>query len=88
MTSNNAVLWTDRGINWMAEVIIKLSKLNDVTSSRLVGCFQHVAKMGAELQPKVIRALKLIAKEIDSQNAPSTAWRVKTYLSGVSSEKE
>lgn len=88
MTSNNAVLWSDRGINWIAETIVKLSKLNDVTASRMVGCFQHVAKLTSDLQSKVISALEFMSREIDSKNAPSTAWYVQRYLAGVLSEEK
>ena len=80
MTANNSMLWTDRGINWIADTAIRLAGINENSAIRLIACFGHVARLADDLKPKVISALERILEEVDKSVAPSVAGRVETYL--------
>ncbi|MBN1675113.1 MAG: M1 family metallopeptidase [Kiritimatiellae bacterium] len=82
MAFNNKLLWTDRGIGWMTETVIKLAPVNENTANRLVAAFQHVHRLAADLKPKVLGALGAMRDGIDPGTAPSVRGRVESYLEG------
>jgi len=83
MAGNNKMLWTDRGIAWMAETITGLAAVNENTANHLLGALQQVSKLATDLRPKVITALKTMKKAVDPEKYPSTAGRIATYLRGA-----
>jgi len=83
MASNNKMLWTDRGIEWMTRKVINLAAMNENTANRLVAAFQQVDKLGADLKPRVVKALETMRKGINQSAAPSVAGRINDYLSSV-----
>ena len=44
MSSNNKMLWTDRGIQWMTDTVIRHAPINENTVIRLVAAFQQCDK--------------------------------------------
>ena len=80
MTTNNCLLWTDRGIEWVADTVLKLAPVNENISIRLVSCFQLVDMLADDLKPKVKSSLNRILKGIDASESPALAGRVRSFL--------
>ena len=80
MAGNNKTLWTDRGIQWAAETVIRLAAVNENTANHLLGAFQQVGKLANDLRPKVVAALKTMKAGVDAERYPSTAGRIEAYL--------
>lgn len=80
MAANNKMLWTDRGIKWVADVAIRMAAINENTAYRLVACFQQVNKLADDIKPKVITALENMRDAIDESRQPSVAGRIRSYL--------
>lgn len=83
MTANNKMLWTDRGIDWLAETAIRVASANENTAVRLVGAFRQVARLADDLRPRVVAALETMRDGINEITAPSVAGRICTYLQGL-----
>ncbi|MDD4869142.1 MAG: DUF3458 domain-containing protein [Kiritimatiellae bacterium] len=80
MSSNNKMLWTDRGIEWMTNTAIKVAEINENTVIRMIAAFQQVDKLANDLKQKVLKALKTMRAGIDQSAAPSVAGRISDYL--------
>jgi aminopeptidase N len=83
MATNNKVLWTERGLRWMADTVIRLAPINDNAALRLVNAFQQVRDMGPTLKPGVIRSLQAMKEGVAPSAAPSVAGRIAAYLTGA-----
>ena len=82
MAGNNKMLWTDRGIAWAAETVIRLAPINENSANHLVAAFQQVNNLADDLKPKVLAALKTMKSGVDPLKYPSTAGRIAAYLEG------
>ena len=80
MAANNKLLWTDRGIVWLRDAVLRLAPANERSAYQLVGCFQLAAQLADDLKPKVINALQAMLAGIDHARHPSLHGRVKEYL--------
>jgi aminopeptidase N len=80
MAANNKMVWTDRGIRWVADTVIDLSTVNATTASRLLNTFQHVKKLKSPLQAKVNSALEHIAEKVTEEMSPTIHGQVGAYL--------
>lgn len=80
MASNNKMLWTDRGLQWMEDTIVRLSGVNPMIPSRMIECFQMVDKLAADLKPKVVAALENIVRRLEGVDAASVTGRARSYL--------
>ncbi len=80
MATNNKMLWTDRGIQWITDTIIELAPVNATTTGRLLNTFQHVRKLKAPLQDKVKVALERIVQSIPEQDNPAVRGQANAYL--------
>lgn len=81
MGANNKMLWTERGIRWMTDTVIRLSVLNENTAIRLLASFQLVHKLDGDLQREVVRALEQMSEKVDPSVSPSVSGRLAAYLS-------
>jgi aminopeptidase N len=64
MAGNTRMVWSDRGIEWVADTVMDLVRANWFTASRLLNTFQQVRKLKPELQPKVRAALQRIVENV------------------------
>jgi aminopeptidase N len=80
MASNNKMVWTDRGIQWVADTVIELSRITAFTAGRLLNTFQHARKLKPDLQSKVIAALEAIVVAVPAEVSPSVHGQAKAYL--------
>ena len=80
MAANNKLLWTDRGIAWMTETVIRMAPINETTTNRLLAAFQLVHKLADDLRPKVLEALRRMRNGIESDKAPSVTGNIVAYL--------
>lgn len=83
MCSNNRMLWTDDGQNWLAESIVKLSEINDYTAARMAGCLQMAGRMPELLKLRVIQTLQETKNGINPKKAPAAAGRIDAFLKGA-----
>lgn len=81
MGSNNKMLWTDSGIRWMTDTVIRMAPINENTVNRLVAAFQQVKDLPDDLRPRVVAALETMHRKIDQSAAPSVAGRIREFLS-------
>lgn len=80
MAMNNKMVWTDRGIKWVADTVIELSRINFVTGIRLLNVFQHAARLRPDVQPLVLAALERLVTEISEDECPTLHRQAKGYL--------
>lgn len=82
MAVNNKMVWTDRGISWIADTVIELAPLNATTTGRLLNTFQHVKKLKPELREKVTAALERIVRNVQEAESPAVYAQASAYLKG------
>ncbi len=80
MANNNAMIWNERGINWIADRVIELARINYTNAGRMLNSFQHVRKMKRDLQGLVFAALKRVVNEVPDQISPAIHRQAKSYL--------
>jgi aminopeptidase N len=82
MATNNKMLWTDEGIDWIADTVIELAPINAVTTGRLLNTFQHVKKLRRPLREKVENALERILENVPAEKCPSVHGQAAMYIRG------
>lgn len=82
MAGNNKMVWTDRGIQWVADTVTALAPINATTAGRLLNTFQHVASLKPGLKKKVTAALEQIVRLVPESACASIHGQASTYLKG------
>lgn len=82
MTSNNKLLWTKKGLAWLTDTVLKMTRVNENSALHLVSCLQQVNKLADDLKPGVMAALEDMNRAIDPQKYPSVSGRIRTFLRG------
>ncbi|MEJ2695997.1 MAG: DUF3458 domain-containing protein [Candidatus Sulfobium sp.] len=80
MAMNNKMVWTDRGIDWVAGTVAELAPFNATTAGRLLNTFQHVRKMKPPLREKVTAALGRILRNVSEKESPAVYGQARAYL--------
>jgi aminopeptidase N len=80
MANNNKMIWNERGINWIADVVIELAPINYTNSGRMLNTFQHVRRMKPDVQSMVIAALERIVANVSDEVSPAIHRQAKAYL--------
>ena len=80
MGSNNKMLWTDSGLEWLAETVVRSAKVNENTALRLVDSLRLVNQLDDDLKPKVLAALESMRDGISADHAPAVRGRIDAYL--------
>jgi len=80
MARNNKMLWTDRGIGFVADKVVLLASVSEYAATRLLTCFQHVHQLADDLRPKVIAALERMRDSVKEADVPSVHGRIEAYL--------
>ncbi|MBI4962442.1 MAG: DUF3458 domain-containing protein [Desulfomonile tiedjei] len=80
MAANNKMVWSDRGIGWVTDTVVELSRINAYTAGRLLNTFQQVRNLRPGLQGKVKSALEDILKEVPESVSPPIHGQAKAYL--------
>jgi aminopeptidase N len=83
MAVNNKMVWTNKGIGWVADTVIELAPLNATTTGRLLNTFQQVRKLKPELREKVTAALRRIVQHVSKENCPAVYGQAEAYLKGL-----
>ncbi len=80
MAMNNKKVWTDKGVEWVADTVIELAPVNSSTAGRLLSTFQHVQSLKPALRQKVTVALRRIAETVSAQQSASIHGQARAYL--------
>ena len=80
MAVNNKMVWSDTGIEWVANTVVELASINAYTAGRLLNTFQHVRKLKPNLQSKVKAALESIVGKVPQSVSPAIHGQAKAYL--------
>jgi len=80
MAVNTRMVWTDQGIQWVADRVLELAPINETTASRLLNTFQHVRKLKPDLRAKVTAALEFIVAKVNNQTSPTIHGQASAYL--------
>jgi aminopeptidase N len=80
MAVNNKMVWTDPGIQWVADTVIELAAVNATTASRLLNTFQHVRSLKPGLKKKVRLALEEIVHKVRESVSPTIHSQAMAYL--------
>jgi len=83
MAGNNKMVWTDRGIEWVAGTVIGLAPVNPTTAGRLLNTFQHVKSLKPGLRDKVVTAIGRIVEKVSEKACPSIHGQASAYLEGL-----
>jgi aminopeptidase N len=80
MAMNNKMVWTDKGIGWVADSVIELAPVNPITTGRLLNTFQLVKRLKPPLREKVTAALGKIVKHVSKEESPAVYGQAAAYL--------
>ncbi|MBM4325863.1 MAG: DUF3458 domain-containing protein [Deltaproteobacteria bacterium] len=80
MAANNKMIWTDRGIQWIADTVSWMARINDYNASRMLNTFQHCRRLKPELRVKVQTALEQIIENVPEKISPTIQGQAKAYL--------
>lgn len=80
MASNNKMIWSDRGIDWLTDTVIELAPINATTTGRLLNTFQHVKNLRPPLKSKVEAALKRILEQVSKEASPAVYGQAEAYM--------
>ncbi len=80
MAVNNKMVWTERGIGWVADNVIELAPINGYVASRLLNAFQLAQLLRKNLQSPVMDALERIVREVPDSVSPTVHGQAKAYL--------
>ncbi|MBM4164404.1 MAG: DUF3458 domain-containing protein [Lentisphaerae bacterium] len=78
---NNARLWTDDGLDFLARTTEALAAVNENTALRLIAPLQQSASLADDLRPRVTATLRWLIDAIPAAAAPSVHGRLADYLS-------
>ncbi len=80
LATNNRVIWTDRGIDWLTATIVEMTGVNPYTTGRLLNAFQHVGRLRSPLREKVLQALETITAQVPKEMCPPIYSQAASYL--------
>ncbi|NOS36285.1 MAG: DUF3458 domain-containing protein, partial [Deltaproteobacteria bacterium] len=80
MATNTKIIWTDRGIEWVADTVIRLAPINGTTAGRILNTFQHLRLLKPPLREKVHIALERIVESVTEDVSPSIHGQGMAYL--------
>jgi aminopeptidase N len=80
MATNTKMIWTDRGIEWVADTVIRLAPINGTTAGRILNTFQHLRLLKPPLREKVHIALERIVESVTEDVSPSIHGQGMAYL--------
>ncbi|HMK59847.1 MAG TPA: M1 family metallopeptidase [Dissulfurispiraceae bacterium] len=80
MAMNSKMLWTDKGIKWLTDSIIRLAPVNMTTTSRMLNTFQHARSLRPHLKEKVMDALQKIIANLSEKEHPVIHNQAKAYI--------
>jgi aminopeptidase N len=80
MATNNKMVWTGRGILWVADNVIELAPINATTAGRLLNTFQHVRRLKPDLRDKVRAALERILQGVTEDTCPAVHGQARAYF--------
>lgn len=80
MAANNKMVWTDTGIQWVADTVTELAPINGYVASRLLNVFQMARKLRPSVKGKVLDALQRIARDVPDEVSPTVHNQALTYL--------
>ena len=83
MASNNKMLWTSRGIDWLRDTVIRLGPVNENSALHVLASCRLVDGMSEELRTPVLEAMRAMQNAVDAEAAPSLRGRIDAYLKGA-----
>jgi len=78
--ANTKMVWSDRGIEWVADSVIRLAPINGTTAGRLLNTFQHLRALRPPLGEQVRAALGRIVESVTEDVSQSINGQAMTYL--------
>ncbi|MDD4019702.1 MAG: M1 family metallopeptidase [Kiritimatiellae bacterium] len=82
LSLNNAQIWTPRGLEWLAETVIKLAPVSEYTTMRLIAPCQACRAFAPDLRDAVEGALSSMLTALKDARCPSVTGRIGAYLNG------
>jgi aminopeptidase N len=80
MAFNTKMVWTERGVRWLADSIIELAPVNVTTAGRLLNAFQLREQMREPLAGLATQALERIAAEVTDETSAVLHRQALAYL--------
>ncbi|MCP3676872.1 MAG: DUF3458 domain-containing protein, partial [Deltaproteobacteria bacterium] len=80
MATNTKMVWTDRGIERVADSVIRLAPINGTTAGRLLNTFQHLRLLKPPLRERVRAALERIVESVTEDVSQSIHGQGVAYL--------
>ena len=78
--ANTKMIWSDEGIEWVADSVIRLAPINGTTAGRLLNTFQHLRSLRAPLGEQVRAALSRVVESITEDVSQSIHGQATAYL--------
>lgn len=80
MASNNKMVWKPEGIDWVADTVIDLAKINGYVAGKLLNTFQQYKNLKPKLQELVRPALEKIIEQTPADVSSTINGQAKAYL--------
>ncbi|MFQ5328894.1 MAG: DUF3458 domain-containing protein [Thermodesulfobacteriota bacterium] len=80
MATNTKMVWSDEGIEWVADSVIRLAPINGTTAGRLLNTFQHLRLLKPPLGEQVRTALERIVEGVTEDVSQSIHGQGMAYL--------
>ncbi len=81
MLNNNKMLWTDAGMEWLTDAVVRVADVSEYVAVSLLDALQQTPHLRRELKPLAQRTLDHLADIIDPVTHPSVAGRIALYRS-------
>ena len=78
MAFNSKMLWTQKGLQWFTDKIIKMAGINAYVSAKMLNAYQLVGSMRTGLKDDVIFQLRRVVDSLDAES--TVAKQAKSYL--------
>ena len=80
LSLNNAQVWTERGLRWLTDTVIKLAPVSEFTTLRLIAPCQAYPAFAPDLRAAVEAALREMLAFTRQRRCPSVTGRLEAYL--------
>jgi aminopeptidase N len=77
---NNGVLWTEAGLAWAVETVVKLAPVSEYVTQHLLASFQLFKQFEPGLQKQARAALLEMRGALDPDKTPAVCGRLDAYL--------
>lgn len=81
LIDNNSAIWTERGMQWFAQTVIKVAGIGEYAANRMLDAVQNYRSFDPAIAGRVETALRTIQSTLDKDKNPWIRAKVDSFLS-------